>query len=144
LRGALRRGMDNVLDGSHTGNGIFGEDTELQRKGTGELAIKVDGAAAHSRDDAGAFDLGAFELNKDDGLARPEEIGHHADHFEVELLYLVARENRVGIALHAGANLVEWKSLIRLRERDYRKENANQGEAKDSEKDACGKMEQRR
>ena len=136
--------MDNVLNRSHARNGIFREDTELQRKGAGEFAIEVDGAATHSGDDAGAFDLGAFELDEDDGLPRSKEIGHHTDDFEVELFHLVASEYGVGIALHAGANLVERKNLIRLRVRNYRKLGSDQRQAKGSKEDSYGKMERSR
>jgi len=47
------------------------------------------------------LDFGAFELDKDDGLARAEEIRHDANDFEVELFDLVAGEDGVGVALHA-------------------------------------------
>jgi hypothetical protein len=49
----------------------------------------------------------SFELDKNDGLAGPKKIGHDPDDFEVELLDLVAGENGIGVALHAGANLAE-------------------------------------
>jgi hypothetical protein len=64
-------------------------------------------------------------LDKDDGLPWSEEVGHHADHFQIKLLYLVARKYGVGITLHSSANLVERKDLIGLRERSDGKENGD-------------------
>jgi len=53
-------------------------------------------------------------LNQDYRLLWAEEIGHYPDDFEVELFNLVAGENRIGIALHSGTNLIDWKGFIRL------------------------------
>src|SRR5713101_4484104 len=99
--------MDDVFDGRDAGDGIFGEDAKLQGKSTGEFAVEIDRAAAHTGDHPGALDLGALELNEDDGLARAEEIGHDADDFKVKFFDLVARENCVGVALHPGTDLIE-------------------------------------
>jgi hypothetical protein len=68
-------------------------------------------------------------LHKNDGLLRPEEIRHNADHFEIEFLYLVAGEDRVGVALHPRPDLVERKDLVRLRESGERKNDSYQGSA---------------
>ena len=51
--------------------------------------------------------FGAFEFDENDGLLRPEEIGHYAQHLQIEFFDLVAGENGVGIALHACANLLQ-------------------------------------
>ncbi len=114
LRTALDGRADDVFDRSYTRDGIFCENAELERKGAREFAVKIDGAAAHAGDDACSLDLGAFELDKDDGLARPKKIGHDPDYFEVELFNLVAGEDGVRVALHASPNLVEPKYLTRL------------------------------
>ena len=53
------------------------------------------------------LDFWPLELDKNDGLARSEKIGHDADNFEVEFFDLVAGEDRVGVALHAWPNLAK-------------------------------------
>jgi hypothetical protein len=60
-------------------------------------------------------------LDQDNGLARPKEIGHHPNDFEIELFDLIAGEDGVSVALHAGSDLVERKNLIGLRECGDRK-----------------------
>src|SRR5216683_3183705 len=102
------------VEASSENSWVFGEDAKLQGKSTGEFTVEIDGAAAHAGDHPGALDLGALELNEDDGLARAEEIGHYADNFEIEPFDLIARENCVGVTLHAGTDLIEGKDLIRL------------------------------
>jgi len=55
-------------------------------------------------------------------LLRAEEIGHHSDNFEIEFFNLVAGEDRLGIALQSGPNLIDWKSFIRLGRQPQRDE----------------------
>src|SRR5215510_6319704 len=57
-------------------------------------------------------DLRSFELHQNDRLLGAQEVGHDADHFQVELLNLVARKDRVGVALHARTHLIDRKYLI--------------------------------
>src|SRR6266478_3561975 len=80
-----------------------------------QFAIQIDGAAAHTCHHPGVFHFGAFELDKDDSLLRTEKILQHADDFEVKFLDLVALEDGVGIALHAGTYLAQGKEFIGLR-----------------------------
>jgi hypothetical protein len=61
-------------------------------------------------------------LDQDNGLARPKEIGHHPNDFEIELFNLIAGEDRIRVALHACLDLVEGKNLIGLRQGGDRKE----------------------
>ena len=113
-RGILRWRTQDVLDGCDAGKGLFGEDTELERQRTGELAFEIDGAAAHAGDDASVLHLGAFELDEDDGLLRAEKIVEDAEDFEIEFFDLVAGEDGVGVALHAGADLIERQDFARF------------------------------
>ena len=55
--------------------------------------------------------LWAEKLNQDDGLFGAEEIGHHADYDQIELLNLVPRKYRQGFALHSGFDLGERENL---------------------------------
>ena len=58
--------------------------------------------------------FGPFEFDQNDGLPRPQEIGHHADDFQVEFLDLVTGENGVRIALHSRSHLAKRQDLVRL------------------------------
>src|SRR5260370_42158642 len=101
--------MDDVFDWRYAGDGIFGENGgELEGKSAGEFAVEIDGTAAHAGDDAGALDLGTFELDEDDGLAGPKENAHHSDYLEVELFRLVAGEDGGDVALQARSYVV-WR-----------------------------------
>jgi hypothetical protein len=106
--------MDDIFDGRDSRDGILGENAEFQGKSAGEFAVQVHRAAAHAGDHAGALDFGTFELDKDDGLARPEEIRHYVDDFEIESFDLIPGENCEGITLHARTNLIERQDFIRL------------------------------
>ncbi len=114
LSAALNGRSDDICDGRYAGNGVLGENTELERERASKLAVEINRAAAHSCDHAGTLDFGPFELNEDYRLLRAEEIGHHADNFEIERFDLVAGENCVRVALHSGPNLIDWKSFTRL------------------------------
>src|SRR5690242_5860410 len=92
-----RRRIQNVLNRSHSGNRFLGEDAKLQRKRSGKLAVQIDRAAAHSSDDARVLNLRPFELDEDDGLLRAKKVVQDPDDFQVELLNLVPRKNRVRI-----------------------------------------------
>src|SRR5690349_20997657 len=107
----LRLWTKDVFDRRDTADGLLGEDPELKGKGASEFAFEIDGAAAHAGDDSRVLDFRAFELDEDDGLLGAEEIGHDADHFEIEFFDLVAGEDGVGIALHAGADLAEGQDF---------------------------------
>jgi hypothetical protein len=111
LRGCRRLRMNDVLDRSYAPDRFFRENAELEGESAGELAFKIDWATAHAGDYAGVLNFGTFELDENNGLLGAEEIGHDADDFEVELFDLVAGENGVGIALHAGANFIERKDF---------------------------------
>ena len=109
--GGLRLGMNNVFNGSDAADRFFREDAEFERERAGKFAFEVDGAAAHACDHARVLYFWPFELDENDGLLRAEEIGHDANNFEVELFDLVAGEDGVGIALHAGANFAEGQDF---------------------------------
>ena len=55
-------------------------------------------------DDAGVLSFSASELHEDNGLARPKEIGHHADDVKGKRFNLRAGEDGIGSASHAGAD----------------------------------------
>jgi len=107
--------MQDVFDRRNAADGFLGENAQFQRERACEPSIEIYGAAAHAGDDASVLDPFAFELNQDDRLLRAEEIGHHADNFEVEFFDLIAGKNRVGVALHAGAHLAQGDGFVGLR-----------------------------
>src|ERR1700733_8287959 len=106
--------MQDGFNWGDAGGGFLGEYTELERKGACQLALQVDRAAAHARDYAGMLHFGAFEFDQDDGLAGAEKIGHYTDDFQIELFDLVAREDGVGVAVHAGLHLAQRQDLVGL------------------------------
>jgi hypothetical protein len=107
----LRRGIQDCFDGGDASNGFLGEDAQFQRESACKFAIEVDGAAAHAGDDTSVLDFGAFELDEDDGLLRTEKVVQDAEDFEIEFFDLIAREDGVGVTLHARADLAEWEDF---------------------------------
>ena len=114
-RRALQRRIQHIGNGCDAGDGLLGEYSKFQGERASQFAIEIDGAAAHTCHHAGVLHFGAFELDKDDGLLRTEKILQHADDFEVKFLDLVALEDSVGVALHAGMDLAQGKEFIGLR-----------------------------
>ncbi len=84
---------------------LFCEHSELQRERSGQFAFEVHRASAHARDDSSVLNLFALELHQNDRFPGSHKIVQHPDHHEIKPLDLVAGKNRVGIALHAGANV---------------------------------------
>ena len=107
--------MQDILNGRDAGDRLLGEDAELQGERPRELALEINGAAAHAGNDAGVLDFWPLKLNEDDGLLWAEEILKHTQDFEVELLDLVAGKDGVGVTLHAGLNLANRKDFRLLR-----------------------------
>ncbi len=139
FRGRLRGSrlgwrVQDVLNGRDPGDGFFGEDAQLQRKGPGKFAVEIDGAAAHSGDHACVLNLGPFQLNQNDGLLRAQEIVQNSDDFQVELFYLIPGKDRVGVTLHSGAHLAERENLAQfLSGRSLRSQAQGEGEREKGE-----------
>ena len=133
--GADRRRAQDIFDGGDASDGFLGEDAQFQRERAGEFSVEIDGASAHSRDDAGVFNFRALELDENDGLFGAEEIGHDAEDFQVEFFDLFAGEDGVGVALHAGMNLVDGDDFGGLLGVGGRGQGAQEesGKAKNSE-----------
>ncbi len=112
--GSLGRRIQHVLNGGNAGDRLFCEDSQLQRQRAREFAIKIDGAAAHSRDYTSVFDLRPLQLYEDDGLFGPEKIFKNADNLKVELFHLIAGKNCVRVSLHACPYLAEGKNFVRF------------------------------
>ena len=145
LRGGRRWRIQNVLNRSHSGDRLFGEDAQLQREGSCELAVKVHRAPAHAGDDPRVLHLRPFQLNQNDGLLGAEEIVQHADDFQVELLNLVPGKDRVSISLHSGPNLGQGKGFRRLLGFKKAGNQAQCGEErKESEEKSSGTIRQMR
>ena len=110
-RACLYWRIQNIGDRCNARDGFLGEYAELKRKGACKFAVQINGTAAHAGYDTSVLDLGAFQLNEDDGLFGAQEIGHDTEDFEVEFFNLVTGKNGVRVALHAGMNLREGKYL---------------------------------
>ena len=114
-RRALQRRIQHIGNGCDAGDGLLGEYSEFQGERTRQFAIEIDGAAAHTCHHPGVLHFGALELDKDDSLLRTEKILQHADDFKVKFFDLVALEDGVGVALHAGMDPAQGKEFIGLR-----------------------------
>ena len=75
---------------------------KLQRQRAGQLSVEIDWAAAHPGDDAGLLHFVAEQPDQNDVQLRAHGVVQDTDHFEIDLFDLIALENRIGDALHAG------------------------------------------
>ena len=91
---------------SDSGDRLLGELADAIRDRPDQLAIDVNRAAAHARDHAGVFDLGAVQTRQNDVGLRAGHVAQHAENFDVHGLRLHAFEDGVGDAVHAGFHLV--------------------------------------
>src|ERR1700694_436735 len=85
--------IQNISDRCNARDGFLGEYAELKGKGAREFAVQINWTAAHAGYDTSVRDLGAFQLNEDDGLIGAQEIGHDAEDFELESFNLVPGTN---------------------------------------------------
>ena len=110
----------------------------FKRERAGQLAVDVDGTAAHARNDAGVLHLGPVQLDQDDRLLRPHQIGQDANHGQIEFFDLVARKDGVGHAGHAGFHLVERKyGRAVVRKRGARNDGKGQNDGREENTPRC-------
>ena len=99
--------LQHLLDGRDAGDGIFAELADAIGERTQQPVANVNRAAAHARDHAGVFGLGAVELDEDHvvaGAARPTQ---NAQNLNLHRLGLGSGEDRPGGRGHAAAHLAE-------------------------------------
>ncbi len=93
--------LHHQLDRRDAADGVGRKHAEPQRDGADQLAVDVDGAAAHSSRDIGANGLAAH-LADDDVLAGTPLILQNPDDFDGKRLGLRAGQHGPGIPFHAG------------------------------------------
>ena len=99
--------LEHVVDGSDAADGFLSEGAQLEGQRAGELAVEVDGAAAHACDDAGFLGLLAQQANENYVFLGPDGIVENADDFQVHGLDLIALEDGVGHAVHSRLDVAQ-------------------------------------
>ncbi len=101
----------------------------------GQLAVEINGTAAHAGHYAGIFHLLPVQPHQDDVALGPVHVVQHAKHFHFHGLRLHPFENRIGNATHAGMNLADgddrriWAGVRFLRSDNRREGQANNEES---------------
>ncbi len=75
--------FEHLLDGRDAGDGFLGELADAVGERANQLAVDVDGAAAHAIDDAGVFGLGAVELGENEVLAGAARAAQDAEDLDL-------------------------------------------------------------
>ena len=101
--------FEHLLDGGDAGDGFLGELADAVGERTGQLAVDIDGAAAHAFDDAGVFGLIAVKPGEDEVLAGSARAVQDAEDFDLHGFGSGALKDCPGDAGHAGTNLAEGK-----------------------------------
>ena len=97
--------LEHVGDGSNAGDRFLRELADAECDGAREFAIEVNGASAHSRDNAGIFHLRSVQAHEDDVALGPIHIAQYAEDFDVHRLRLDAFEDGVRNPSHACVDL---------------------------------------
>src|SRR5262249_29381610 len=87
------------------------KDTKFQGKRADQLSANVNGTTAHTGDDAGVLDIRPFQLDQNDRLLGPDQIGQYPENDKVEFLNLVPSKDRVRFTDHSGLDLIERHGL---------------------------------
>ena len=107
--------FEHLLDGRDAGNGFLGELADAVGERAEQLAVDIDGAAAHAFDHAGVFGFGAVELGEDQVLAGAARAAQYAQDLNLHGLGGGALEDGPRRAGHAGADLAEREKFGILR-----------------------------
>src|ERR1700761_2241844 len=70
----LLRYLKHLADGGNARNRLFAEGSDAVADGPEQLAVNVNRAAAHTRNNAGVFGLGALKPGKDHVLTGAESV----------------------------------------------------------------------
>ena len=121
-RGLPRRARElhHVGDRRDAGDRLLGERAEAIGDRADQLAIDVDRAAAHARDDARVLHLVTVQPGDDHVLLGSDGVLQDAEDLDVELLESVPFEHGPGRALHPRTDLFERQEGDRSRGRRRR------------------------
>ena len=103
---------DHLLDRLDAGDRLLGIG-KTQRNRSGQLAVDVNGAAAHALQDADLLEGAAAESRQDNGLLWGD-VWEHAEDLDLELFDAVPLENRSPDAVHPRTNIPEGEELLSL------------------------------
>ena len=116
--------VEHALDRSDSADRVLGEGPSIG-KGSDELALHVDRAPAHARDDAGLLQPDAAHAGEDQVLAR-REFSQEAQDLDIEALNSPAVAHiGYAIALHSGHDLVLGKDVEGLGGNGSREQRRN-------------------
>jgi hypothetical protein len=118
----------HLLDGRDAGDGLLAELSDAIAERADELAVDIDGAAAHACDDAGVLGFRAVQAGKDKVLSGADGVVEHAEDLDGQWLGHHALEDRVGDAGEAAMHVGERKD-DRLARRGGRQYGLSQGES---------------
>jgi hypothetical protein len=113
---ACRRRTGKSSVGKHSLNGLdacyglFGE-REAEGDGPEQLTVDVDGATAHTLENAGLGQWTAAEPGEDDSLLWTQ-ILEHAEDFDLELFDAVTLKDSPADASETGAHVLEWEEVL--------------------------------
>ena len=110
--------LEHLLDGSDAGDRILGELADAVAESADQLAVDVDGAAAHAGDDASVLRLFAVQASEDHVLAGADGILQHAKDFDVHGFGRYALEDGVSDAAESAVNFSKREKLCPERRRD--------------------------
>ena len=137
-RGRLGRAVDrqHLRDGGDPGDGFFAELTNSVGERAQQLAVDVDGAAAHACDHSGVLWFGPFETRQDHVLAGAEDIFEDSEYLHVHGFRLGAFKDCVRQTVEAAVHLREGKDSRFGRRR--RRSRANLGDQAARNNKNCG------
>src|SRR6185437_12540484 len=106
--------LQHLLDRGNPGDGIFGELPDAVADCAHQAPIDVDGAAAHTCDDAGVLRLFALQAREDHVLAGTNGVIQHAEDFDVHRLGLDALKDGIGNGVKTAMDFGQREELRRL------------------------------
>ena len=101
--------FEHLLDGGDAGDGFLCELTDAVRKRAGQLAVDVDGAAAHAFNDTGVLGFVTVKPSEDEVLSGAADAAQDAENFDLHGFRRGALKDGPGCSGQPGANLAEGK-----------------------------------
>ena len=134
----LSRAVDcqHLGNGGDAGDGFLAELPNSVGQRAQQLAVDVDGAAAHACDHSGVLWFGALETGQDHILTGAEDIFEHPEYFHVHGFGLGAFKDGICHTMEAAVHLREGKDSRRGRRR--RSSRANLGNQAARNDKNCG------
>ena len=104
--------LHHLRNGSHAGDGVFGERADAKGDGAQQLAVNVNRAAAHAGHYSGIFRLFAAQAHQHHVALGAVLVAEHAQHLNAHGLGLGSLKYRIGNALHSGMHFIYGKELV--------------------------------